>query len=193
MISNFRFREEQYEIGLSANWNETTRTNDQDTSRADLTTNYTRFLRKRWFWQGSAGLERNQELGIDLRGLVAATAGRYLFESPTTRFELNAGLAGNHENRTDDTTTTSMEGLIRSSLEIFKHNIPVTRLSADISVFPGITESGRLRANANVSLRNEIIRSLFWDMTLYGTYDNRPAQGAASEDYGIVTSLGWSF
>ena len=193
LSSNFRFREPKYEIDVGANWNETTRTDDQDSSRADLTTTYTRLLRNRWFWKASAGLERNQELGIDLRGLIGGTAGRYLFESPTTRFELNAGLAGNRENRTDNNVTTSVEGLISSSVDIFKHTLPVTRLSGNVSVFPGITESGRMRVNATLSLRNEIIRSLFWDLAMYGTWDNKPPDGAASEDYGIITSLGASF
>lgn len=193
LASNLRFREERYEISLGASWNETARTNNQDSSRADLSTTYTRFLKNRWFWRASVGLDRNQELGIDLRGMVAATAGRYLFESPTTRFELNAGFAQNREKRTDNTDTNSTEGLIRSSLSIFKHRVPKTILTADVSVFPGITETDRLRVNANLSLRNEIIRSVFWDLTLYGTWDNRPAQGAAEEDYGIVTSLGATF
>ena len=193
LSSNFRFREEKYEISLGASWNETARTDNQNSSRADVSTTYTRFLKDRWFWKASFGLDRNQELGIDLRGLVAATAGRYLFESPTTRFELNAGLAQNREKRTDNTETSNTEGLIRSSLNIFKHRVPKTILTANVAVYPGITEKDRLRVNADLSLRNEIIRSVFWDLTLYGTWDNRPAQGAAEEDYGIVTSLGASF
>lgn len=193
LASNLRFREERYEVSLHAGWNETARTENQNSSRADLTTTYTRFLKHRWFWKATGGFDRNQELGIDLRGLVGITAGRYLFESPTTRFELNAGLAQNRENRTDNTVTNSTEGLIRSSLDIFKHTLPVTTLSANISVFPGITDTDRLRVNANLTLRNEIIRSLFWDLSVYGTWDNRPAEGAAEEDYGIVTSLGASF
>jgi putative salt-induced outer membrane protein YdiY len=193
LASNFRFREEQYEVWLGANWNETARTEDQNSSRADLSTTFTRFLENRWFWKGSAGLERNQELGIDLRALVAVTGGRYLFETPTTRFELNAGIAQNRERRTDNTETNNTEGLIRSSLDIFKHTLPVTTLTANVSAFPGITESDRLRVNANLTLRNEIIRSVFWDLTIYGNWDNRPAEGASGEDYGIVTSLGASF
>ena len=61
------------------------------------------------------------------------------------------------------------------------------------SAFPGITETDRLRVNADITLRNEIIRSVFWDLSVYGTWDNRPAAGAAEEDYGVVTSLGASF
>lgn len=192
LSSNVKFREEKYEIDLDANWNETSRTENNNSSRADLVGTYTRFLRNRWFWKASTGFETNEELGLDLRALVAGTAGRYLIQNPTLRFELNAGLAGNWEDRQDG-TTTSAEGLIRSSLEVFKHTLPITRLSASVNIFPGITESGRLRINTNVSLRNEIVRSVFWDLTFFSTFDNRPPQGASEEDYGIVTSIGASF
>ena len=193
LSSGLRFREEKYELAFVANWNETSRTENNNSSRADISSTYTRFLRNRWFWKASGGFERNQELGIDLRTLVGASTGRYLVQRPTVRFELNAGLAGNWENRTDNTTTTSVEGMLRSSLDIFKLSLPVTRLSVNVNVFPGITESGRLRVNTNISLRNEIVRDLFWDLTFYSTYDNKPAQGAESEDFGIVTSIGASF
>ena len=192
LSSNVKFREEKYEVNVDANWHETSRAEDRNSSRADLVGNYTRFLRNRWFWRATAGFETNEELGLDLRALVAGTAGKYLVQKPTLRFELNAGLAGNMEDRQDG-TTTSAEGLIRSSVEIFKHTLPVTRLSASVNVFPGITESGRLRVNTNVSLRNEIVRSVFWDLTFFSTFDNRPPQGAEEEDYGIVTSIGASF
>ena len=192
LYSNVKFREEKYEIDVDANWHETSRAEDRNSSRADLVGNYTRFLRNRWFWKASAGFETNEELGLDLRALVAGTAGKYLIQRPALRFDVNAGLAGNWEDRQDG-TTTSAEGLIRSSLEIFKHTLPITRLSASISVFPGITESGRLRVNSNVSLRNEIVRSVFWDLTFFSTFDNRPPEGAEQEDYGIVTSIGASF
>jgi len=193
LSSNLRFKEEKYELAFGANWNETSRTENNNSSRADINGAYTRFLKNRWFWKASGAFEHNEELGIDLRTIVTASAGRYLVRTPTVRFELNGGLAGNWEDRQDNTTTTSAEGLIRSSLEIFKHSLPVTRLSASIDVFPGITESGRLRVNTNVSLRNEIIRSVFWDLTFYSTYDNRPVEDAEGEDFGIMTSIGASF
>jgi len=192
LSSNLRFREEKYELSFGANWNETSRTEDNNSSRADLNGAYTRFLRDRWFWKASAGFERNEELGLDLRMLVSGSAGKYLVRTPTLRFELNAGLAGNLEER-EDGRSKSIEGMIRSSLDIFKYTLPVTRLSANVSIFPGITESGRIRTNTDISLRNEIIRSVFWKLVLYHTYDNRPPQGSSEDDYGIVTSIGASF
>lgn len=193
LSSNLRFKQEKYEVALSANWNETSRTQDNNSLSADVSGTYTRFLRNRWFWKGSAGFERNEELGLDLRALIGATAGRYLVQRTTWRWELNGGLAGNRENLADGTTTTSAEGLIRSSLQVFKHTLPITRLSANINVFPGITESGRMRINTDITLRNEIVRSVFWDLSFYSKFDNRPPAGASEEDYGIVTSIGASF
>ena len=193
LSTNLRYKKEKFELAFGANWNETSRTEDNNSSRADVSTTYTRFRKNRWFWKGSVGFERNEELGLNLRTIVGATIGKYLYRSPTFRFEMNAGLAENWEDRTDGTRAASTEGLIRSSLDIFKHTIPRTSLSANVNVFPGITESGRLRVNTDISLRNEIVRSVFWDLSFYSTYDNRPPDGAARDDYGIVTSIGASF
>ena len=191
--SNLRLREEKYEIGFGFNWNETQRTDSDDTSRADLSADYTRFLGERWFWKASGGFERNQELGIDLRSIVSGSAGKYFIQTATMRFEVNAGLAASAEDRTDNTTQQSVEGVISSSFDLFQLNIPMTRLSANISIFPGITESDRLRVNSDITLRNELVRDFFWDLSFYTNYDNQPAEGAEKSDYGLVTSLGATF
>ena len=74
VASNLRIREEKHEIDFGLNWNETLRTDDNNSSRAELSGEFTRFLGDRWFWKGSAGLERNQELGIDLRSISLVPA-----------------------------------------------------------------------------------------------------------------------
>lgn len=191
--SNLRLREEKYELGVGFNWNETQRTDSDDSSRADLNAEYTRFLGERWFWKASGGFERNQELGLDLRTIVAGSAGKYFIQTPTMRFEVNAGFAASSENRTDDTTQESVEGVIRSSFDLFQLNIPMTRLSANVSVFPGITEPDRFRVNSDITLRNELVRDFFWDLSFYSNYDNQPVEGAEKTDYGVVTSLGATF
>jgi putative salt-induced outer membrane protein YdiY len=193
VASNLRLREEKYELSFGLNWNETSRTEDNDSSRADLSGDYTRLLEDRWFWKASAGLERNQELGIDLRTIISGTAGKYFIQTSTMRFEVNVGLAASLEDRTDGTKQDGVEGLIRSSFDIFRLNIPMTRLTANINLFPGITESGRIRINTDITLRNEIVRDFFWDLSFYSSYDNQPAEGFVSEDYGIITSLGATF
>jgi putative salt-induced outer membrane protein YdiY len=193
VASNLRLSEETHEIGFNFNWNETQRTENNNSSRANLGSDFTRFLDNRWFWKASLALERNQELGLDLRSIVSGSSGKYFIQTGTMRFEVNAGLAASSENRTDNTTQDSLEGVIQSSFDLFKLSIPMTRLSANVSVYPGITESSRIRINSDISLRNEIFRDFFWDLRFYSNYDNQPADNAVSTDYGIITSLGATF
>lgn len=193
VASNLRLREEKYEVAFGFNWNETQRSDTDNSSRAEISGDYTRFLGDRWFWKASTGFERNEELGIDLRTIFSGSAGKYFKQTSTMRFEVNAGLAASVEARTDGTTQESLEGLIRSSFDIFQLNIPITRLSANVSVFPGITEKGRIRINSDITLRNELFRDFYWDLSFYSSYDNQPASGAAKDDYGVITSLGATF
>jgi hypothetical protein len=193
IASNIRLREELYELGFAFEWNEISRTENNDSSRSEIQGDYTRFRKNRWFWRGTLAFESNDELGIDLRTIGSGTIGRYLIQTSTRRFEVNAGLAASHENRTGSQTVDSLEGVLRSSFDIFVLNIPVTRLTASVDLFPGITEKDRLRVNTNVTLRNEIVRDLFWDLQFYSTYDNQPPQGAQQRDYGIITSIGATF
>jgi hypothetical protein len=193
LASKLRYREEKYEIEMGLNWNQVQLDENNNTSRADLSGDYTRFLGDRYFWKATTGFERNQELGIDLRSIVGATAGRYLIESPIMQLQLSAGLAGSIEDRINGTSRQSVEGMIRSSYDFFQLSTPMTRLSAQVNIFPGITEKDRLRVNSSLSLRNEFIRDFFWDLSVYSNYDNQSVNGADDADYGIITSLGASF
>ena len=178
VASNLRLRRERYEIAVELSWNETARSEDNNSSRALLAGDYTRFLRDRWFWKGTSSFERNDETGVELRGLLGGSTGRYLVLTPRQRFEVNAGLAATNEIRTGNASDqSSLEGMLRTSYDLFIYRVPKTRLSAGLSLFPGITETGRLRGNANISLRNEIIEDLFWDLSFYTTYDNQPPEG----------------
>jgi hypothetical protein len=166
-----------------------------DSRRAIMSANYQRFMRNRYFWFGSGSAQTNDELGIDKRFLVSGGAGRYVYQSRSAELMLAFGLAGNLENSTGNTTNastheTNLEGLMEIDWTFFKLHSPSSRVKTSLEYFPGITDSGRHRVNLNVNLRQEFIKDLFWNIEMYGSYDNRPPTGAiSSEDYGIVTSL----
>ena len=65
-------------------------------------------------------------------------------------------------------------------------------LTADL--YPGITESDRLRGNLRLRFRHELVKKLFWNINYFYNFDTDPPSGATSdEDYGIVTSLEYDF
>ena len=50
-----------------------------------------------------------------------------------------------------------------------------------------------MRVNTDITLRSEIVRDFFWELSFYSNFDNQPASGAEKEDFGVVTSLGATF
>jgi hypothetical protein len=193
VASNIRLREQTYEIGFGFDWNETQRTDNDNASRAQLFGDYTRLKDDRWFWKASGTLERNDELGLKLRTLASGSVGRYFVQTSTVRWEINGGIAVNAEEDVNDTRVVSAEGLASTSFDIFILQVPITRLTAAVNLFPSITEKGRFRSNANLTLRHELVQDVFWDLQYYDTYDNRPADGAQKRDYGIISSIGATF
>ena len=85
-----------------------------------------------------------------------------------------------------------MEAFGSVGYEFFKFNTPKADVSARFTVFPSLTESGRVRADADISLKWEIVEDLFWEISSRGTYDNE-ALSDNQYDYGITTGLGWSY
>jgi hypothetical protein len=60
-------------------------------------------------------------------------------------------------------------------------------------LYPGIIDSGRLRGELDARIRREIAKNLFLELSGYYSFDDQPSVGAEESDYGINTSLGWSF
>jgi len=184
-------------------------TNDQageGTQRSDLGLTLTRFRDNRWFNSYTFGFESNDELGLDLRSSVGAGIGRFLIQTNTSELALMGGLVGTAENLApeldpdtgeiivDHPSQENIEGMLGIDYSRYVFDDPTVDLSTTLTVYPSITDSGRTRAQFDVNLRWEMIKDLYWDLSYYNTYDSAPPSGSLStNDYGVVTSIGWSF
>jgi hypothetical protein len=179
-------------------------TSDQDnegTQRSNLDFSITRFRPNRWFNTYLMGFESNDELGLDLRSSIGAGFGRYLVQTNISELALMGGVIGTVESLQQDplTLTTpssqeNLEGMVGLDYSRYVYDHPAVDLSARLSAFPSFTESGRTRAQLDLSLRWEIISDLFWDLSYYNSYDSDPPSNSEStSDYGVVTSIGYSF
>ena len=115
---------------------------------------------------------------------------------------LGVGLTANIENALGDPDLadsgsgrdTSLEGLLYGQWNYFKLHTPKSNVDLTVSLYPGITESDRVRGDARLRYRQEFVKDLFLNLTYYYNYDSDPPIGAASEsDYGVVTSLEYLF
>ncbi len=169
---------------------------DQTTQRSDLQTSMTRFRSDRWFNTYLLGFESNDELGLKLRSSLGAGLGRYLVQTNLSEFSLLGGLVATAETLVGDASPQqNLEGLLGAEFSRYIFDDPTVDLSFRLSVFPSITSAGRYRAQFDANIRRELISDLYWDLNYYQTYDSDPPSGEteSTSDYGIVTSLGWSF
>jgi len=166
----------------------------EDTVRANFGGIYRGLLEDRWYWATLGSVERNDEQAIDLRTLGGAGYGRFLIQTGRTLWSATGGLVVTNEQRAgEESGETNLEGLLATNFEYFTYDTPKTSLVTGLTVFPSLTESGRVRTSLEVALRRELIEDLFVELSLYESYDRKPPEEGAKNDYGIVTSLGYTF
>lgn len=187
-------RDEKRQWSIDGSTTVISQSGQQDTSRYDISALNRRFLPDRWFWQGFGSFDGNDELGIDLRTTLGAAYGRFLRQDQQQDWAAYAGLAVTRENFSEQPTNESVEGVLGTQYWFFRYNAPEATFDATLNLFPSLTESGRMRSEGRLRARYEIVTDLFFEASMYGSYDSEPGEGADSKsDYGVTTSLGYSF
>jgi len=186
-----RDQQQQWRVSLDSQF--ASRSDGPTSQRAALIGTRERFLADRWYREGTVSFTRNQELGLDLRSLVGFGFGRYLVQRADTEWRAGAGIAATSEQLIDGSSRESVELQLGSSFNIYRFDSPKVNLAASLMVLPSLSESGRVRGEASLRLRRELVKDLFLDLSLYDSYDNRAVAGAPSNDWGMSTSLGYSF
>ena len=141
-------------------------------------------------WLGN--IETNESLGLDFRVYAGGVFGNYLVRRNSGWLSVGYGLIGMHENFQDGTDKTGVEGVGNVSINYFRFADPERSLTARFTLFPSLTESGRVRTDFRTTFKLEFISDLFWSMEAYYQSDNEPSAGSPEEDYGLTTSVGWS-
>jgi len=129
-----------------------------------------------------------------------------LIQTNVTELSLLGGLVGTAESFSEGdivnpvatenvTSKENLEGLIAAEYSKYVFDDPTVNMSLRLSVYPSITESGRVRAQFDANIRRELISDLYWDLTFTDSYDSDPVSSGAesTSDYSVTTSLGWSF
>lgn len=166
----------------------------QTSTNNKLTGVYQRLFHAHWFYAGLAQLAQNDEFGLDLRALAGGGFGRFLVRSNQQEGALMAGVAVAREYGSGGGHEDSVESLFVGKYALFRYDAPETNLTAQMLVFPSLSNWGRVRAETSLKLRHEIVHDFFAELSLYHSYDNEPpAADAPTSDWGAVTSLGYSF
>ena len=187
-------RRPSFELKTDFSTTITVQPDQPDQSRTVGSLSYLKLLRDRWFVPGTGRLERNTDLGLDLRSSVGSGIGRYFVQTNRSVLGAAAGLVVNRENPVDGDTTTNVEAFFGTSYEFFTYDTPKTDIDMRFSLYPSLTVSGRFRTDFSLTLSREIVKDFTIGATAYDSYDNKPPAGSSStHDFGISLNIGWTF
>jgi Protein of unknown function, DUF481 len=146
-----------------------------------------------YYREGTMSFTSNDQLGLELRSLVSAGLGRYLHVTPSSEWRAALGLAASNEHGTDGSERNNLELQIGTDYRLYRLDTPKSTITTSISVLPSLNDWGRWRGEASLDLRRELIKDLFFEVSVYDSFDNRPADAAATNDWGVSTSIGYTF
>jgi putative salt-induced outer membrane protein YdiY len=191
--ADVRYRARTYLLGLESSYSFTDQPGAETTENQRFGLNYQRFRANRWYNDWFASTEKNDAQGIENRLTAGGGLGRYLIQSNNDQFSLLGGLVASRETFTGtDPATTNAEGKIGIKY-LHRRNEPSSDITLTTDIYPLLEDFSNFRSNSNLSLRREIIDDLFFDLSFFYNYLSDPPQGAEKDDYGVITSLGYSF
>ena len=141
------------------------------------------------FWGLLGTVERNRDLGVDLRLVGGAALGRRLYQSTSAHVAGIAGLVVDEEAPAESggARHSSLEAVVGGEWREYKLSYPKVSLSSVLLLFPSITESPRLRGSFNIALTLKLTDRFAFKLSGYANYDSRPPQPtAATTDLALI-------
>ena len=183
----------QFRVTVSSLFND--RKALESTTSNVLTVDWTRFFSDRWLVTGLATFTQNQELDLDLRSVVGGDLGRHLIQNNRSLLTVRGGAVFTRERFTGpDPGRSNIEGKGTIVYELFSFDAPEMDIITTLTVLPSFSDWGRIRADLDTRIRYELFNDFFWGITLFDNYDSDPpSEGSERNDFGINTSVGWSF
>ena len=193
LATDVSYRTTVYAVSFEANASLTDQPDRENSRRANTSLSYQRFRPNRWFSDWYSTFERNDELGIDGRVSVGGGYGRYIVQTNRNQLSLTAGVQATSEDISGEEGRNSVpEGRLRLRM---LHRTPSVdgSLRFTSTAYPLLDDLSVFRAETDITFRRELINDLDWDVSIYHSYQSDPPVDAANSDYGVTTSIAFSF
>lgn len=144
-----------------------------------------------WYYGGVANFLQSSSQNINFQSTYGGGVGHYFKHTTSTRARVTPGVALQNTLYSHTSGQKNVVGLISGELYMFRFK--KTDLTVRPVLFPSLTDPGRVLFNLNAQYKVQIISDLWWNVTLYGNWDNRPPAGFNGSDYGTSTGIAYSF
>lgn len=179
----------------SANYNEV-RSNRNKTNavkRIDASLGYRYYLKRNWFALAEATWLSNTEQNIDLRTLGKLGLGKYIVQTNSIYWGIQAGASYNNENflvEENVIANNSAEGFFGTELNLY--DIGDLSLLTRAVLYPSFTEKGRWRFDYNFDVAYDLPLNLYVNLGFTLNYDNQAIDSSSETDYIFQTMIGWN-
>ena len=189
------YRAAKWRIQVSGSSVFNRQTDAEKSGRNSLGGIYTRSFSQHWFMGANAAFLNSEQQDLTLRTTFGGGVGRDFVKSGTAGLFILGGVAFSREKYSaklgDQPAADNAEAQIQA--RFFKATFTKMRFDGNLAAYPNITTAGRVRLSAEISWSIEIYRNLYWKLSLYENFDNKPPVNAPRNDFGIGTSIGWTF
>jgi len=164
------------------------------TNVQELDTTFAKFLGRNSFIASLTDFLHSSRQDLTLRSTLGGGYGRYLKRTTNSNLAWLGGIV--YINESFDTTVSqpsdqSMEAVAGLEYNYVRFNFG--EFDSQLRVFPGLTDTGRVRLTTNNSLTIKLRNNFQLQFTFWDNFDSRPPTTARKNELGISSGIGWSF
>lgn len=190
--SSIGYRTKLWQLDASFDALESRQDDVEAIERRDGTLNFRYALSRAWYGVATIAGNSNTEQKLDLRVSGQAGLGKYFVRTNASGFGASLGLNRNVERYSNDTPDrNSWEGYFNTELDLY--DVGDVDFKVSITLYPGITDSGRFRSSSSLDFKYDLPYDFFLSMGYSLDTDNRPAEGAGKTDYVFRSGFGWEW
>jgi hypothetical protein len=194
--SQVAYHRERWSSQAGLNSSLSTNSGANVSTRNQIDLNAMRLLRwNNWFYAGNTSFLQSSVQEISLQTTIGGGVGRYLKNTNRSRISVLGGFGWQNvkytQNAVDQGTQNIAVGFASTEIEFFKFK--KTNLDVSASLFPALSDPGRVHFNTNAVYYIKLIGDLSWNFSFYGSWDSRPPITLPKSDYGTSSGLSWTF
>jgi uncharacterized protein DUF481 len=186
---NYLAKKDEISFSLAANYSITDTAFSRDREDVSLKNNY--YFSPTWFGTLFLRTQRNLELGL-LRRFQEGLGGGIKFITNSQMYAwTRCGIVLNQEENSEEVKSGALTELFgQVELNFFRFAKPKITLNVANSVYYSLSQSGRIRNDAQFDLIWEAVKDLNISLSAYSNFDSQPAtEGSRKLDVGTVFSF----
>jgi hypothetical protein len=164
------------------------------TNLVDVSTFGERFLNGNSSIVALSDFLHSSQQDLNLRVTVGGGYGHYWVRTSQIQFRGLFGAVYTHEDfrsTTSSPTQQNIEALVGIQYRMF--HFSRYSLFSQLSIFPGLSDIGRLRATTKTTFSVKFINNFRTNLSFWDNFDSHPPINAKKNELGISNSVGWTF